>query len=208
MRPTGMESDSFKFHIRALTKLNYITKKDNGDYQLTTLGKEFANNIDELNRTVQKQPKLSVMLVVSRHNDNNQQEFLFQKRLRSPYYNYWSFITGPVQWGEAFEETAARELEKQTNLTASLEVTTFYRKRDYISAKSNLQEDKLFVILKATNVLGQITNDWSGGANEWMTAEELGQKSLHFDSDFEVIEVIGHGRTYLSQELLYDASNY
>src|SRR5687768_2274785 len=66
MRPTGMQSDTFKFHIRKLLQSGYVEKTSSGVYTLTAVGKEYANDLDDTQRTVQKQPKLSLAIIVNR----------------------------------------------------------------------------------------------------------------------------------------------
>lgn len=206
MRLTGLDSDTFKFHVKKLVKLGYLEKTSIGQYALTAAGKEFANNLDEPKRFVQKQPKLSVLLVVPKPNSNSQ--YLFQQRKRSPYYDFWSCIGGPVQWGEEFEETAIHELKKQTGLTADFRVRSFYHKRDYIDDFNDLLEDKLFVVLEATNVKGQLDNIWHGGFNAWMTVEEFKQQGKHFDSVYEAIEHLQKGIAYASRTAYYNPEEY
>lgn len=65
MRPTGLTSDNFKFYLRDLVRLGWIEKDGDGLYVLTVAGKELANNLDETRQTVQKQPKLSVLIIAA-----------------------------------------------------------------------------------------------------------------------------------------------
>jgi predicted transcriptional regulator len=207
MKPTGLESDTFKFHLRHLVKLGYVTKLPPGEYELTPSGKELANTIDDANLVIQKQPKLSFLLVVAR-TSRNERQFLLQKRLRSPYFGYRSFITGPILWAESFEEAAGRELKKQAGLSAQFKVRTFCRKRDYLSGEGNLLEDKLFVVLEASDVHGQLTDEWSGGENAWMTLEALRNQPKTFSSDLEVVESMDRNDSYISLDAEYDPEDY
>jgi len=47
MSPTNLASDDFKFHLRKLVEAQYILKTDRGTYELTDIGKEFANNLNK-----------------------------------------------------------------------------------------------------------------------------------------------------------------
>lgn len=163
MRRTDLTSDEFKFHVKKLVRLGYLEKTPAGHYTLTVLGKEFSNNLDDAKRTVQKQPKLSVLLIVPKLCDEAEpQQYLFQQRKRNPYFGFWSCIGGPVQWGDEVEAAASRELTKQTGLHADFNVRLFYRQRDYAKESETLLEDKLFVALEAANVSGELTNTWHG----------------------------------------------
>ena len=129
MRPTGLTSDSFKFHLRRLQDYGWLQKMPDGSYSLTPAGKELANNLDEVRRTIQKQPKLSVLIVAERTVDGISQ-YLLQRRLRQPYYGFWGLLSGPVGWGESLEAAAQRELLKQTGFTACCTVRSFLRVTD------------------------------------------------------------------------------
>jgi predicted transcriptional regulator len=208
MRPTGLVSDTFKFHLRKLINLGHVEKRPAGDYHLTAKGKEFANNLDNTKLSVQKQPKLSVLLVVKKQGDDGDELFLVQKRLRRPFLGFWGCISGPVQWGEEAEETAERELRKQTGLGGSFKVRSFYRKRDYGTGSDVLLEDKLFFIVAVSDIKDELSNAWSGGHNEWMTVNELSQQKDRFDSSLDAIRILQTGSTYVSQKAYYDLTKY
>jgi ADP-ribose pyrophosphatase YjhB (NUDIX family) len=208
MRPTGLVSDTFKFHLRKLINLGYVEKRPSGDYHLTAKGKEFANNLDDTKLSVQKQPKLSVLLVIKKQSDDGNELFLVQKRLRRPFLGFWGCISGPVQWGEEAEETAERELRKQTGLSGSFEVCSFYRKRDYETGSDILLEDKLFFVVAVSDVKDELSNAWSGGHNEWMTIDELSQRKDRFDSSLDAIRIVQTGSTYISQKAYYNLTEY
>jgi ADP-ribose pyrophosphatase YjhB (NUDIX family)/predicted transcriptional regulator len=217
-RASGLDSDAFKFHLRRLMDLTYIAKTAAGVYVLTPAGKEFANNLNQSATGVQKQPKLSVLLVVPRpgvasgasagaESDAAEQEYLFQCRHRSPYYGFWSCIGGPLQWGEDAEETAARELHKQSGLRASFTVRAFYRKRDY-TEDGALLEDKLFTVLEATDISGNLVPEWRGGRAAWMTLAEFNKQEKRFGSASEVIEMVRTGKMFASAEVTYPLEDY
>lgn len=208
MRPTGLESDSFKFYLRDLVKRGYVEKLETGSYRLTKRGKEFANSLDEPNRTVQKQPKLSVLIVALKESADGKKLVLMQKRARNPYFGFWSEIHGRAQWGEQFEETAARQLMRQTGLSADFQVRSFRRVRDYHSAEGTLLEDKLFVIVLATNISGELTNSYSGGLNAWMTLEELQSNEKVFPSTLSTIAVANDSPPYTAEDYVYSPEEY
>ena len=79
-KPTGLDSDHFKFHIARLVELNYVNKRD-GSYTLSVKGKEYANRIDTDNHVIEKQPKISVGLII----ENEEGKILAQQRLKQPF---------------------------------------------------------------------------------------------------------------------------
>ncbi len=208
MRPTGHTSDTFKFHIQTLGRLGYIAKSETGDYQLTASGKEYANSINEQSRAVEKQPKISVLLVVSKPQTDKPDLFLVQKRLRNPFFGYWSEIHGRATWGEPFEATAQRQLLRQTGLTATFQVTSFLRATDFDTSSQELLKDKLFVIVTASSVSGELRNEYDGGNNAWLTLDELrGQKKV-FVSTLAIIESLNMCEFYQVQQNFYSPEDY
>lgn len=208
MRPTDHTSDTFKFHLRKLVRLGYVAKLENGQYHLTLHGKEYANNLNEPLGITEKQPKVSVLLVIAEPGADGSTLYLVQKRARNPFYGYWGEIHGRTKWGESFEETAKRQLKRQAGLDATFAVHNFRRIRDYAAEDKQLLEDKLFVILKATSVTGELTNCYSGGANAWMTAEELRKQDKVFTSTLSIIEEAGSNTFYQAQDLMYSHKDY
>ncbi|HEV2412212.1 MAG TPA: NUDIX hydrolase [Candidatus Saccharimonadales bacterium] len=208
MRPSGLESDIFKFHIHKLVKIGYIQKLPLRGYELTVRGKEFANNLDEAMRVPQRQPKLSMIIVASKVNDQGDRLFLCQQRLREPYWGYWGFISGAVQWGVSIEDAALHEFTKQTHMTASFTVRSFCRQRDYDSSEAGLLEDKLFAVVLAENCRGEIDNSWGGGMNKWMTLAKLARQDKRFASTPYVIELLAKSKAYISVDARYDKSAY
>lgn len=207
MQPTGMQGDVFKFHIRKLEELGYIRKGQEGAYGLTVKGKEFANNLDEEEGVRQRQPKLSVIVLVMRRDERGKLQILAQQRKRQPYLSYWGVVGGPVQWGEQLEETGARELRKQTGLTANCRVQGFYRKQDY-TPDGILLEDKLFAVLKAEDVEGELSDDWPWGTNTWMTLDEFKEQPKYFASVADMVDMLDSQQTYVSNKTIYAPGEY
>lgn len=206
MRAAGMTSDTFKFHVRKLLLAGLVRKTADDAYTLTAAGKEYANNLDTDKRAVQKQPKLSVLLIVPHPTEPGL--YLFQERKRNPYYGFWSCIGGPVRWGELAGEAAQRELTKQTSLTAAFDERLCLRKRDYDASDGQLLEDKIFLVLEASQVAGKLSNDWPGGMNEWLTIDAFQAKEKTLGSAASVISAVHDGKTFVSEDAQYDASDY
>lgn len=208
MKPTGQTSDTFKFHVRKLIKLGYVKKIESGEYLLTAAGKEYANNLDESRRSPLKQPKLSVLIVAPRQTDDGKTVYLLQRRTRNPFYGYWGEITGPVRWGESFEEAAGKVLLKQAGMQADFKVNSARRIRDYNANTKDLLEDKLFVIVEATNLVGELKNDYAGGMNAWLSLENLLEQDKYFASTPEIIKSFGDGDFCVVQDITYTPEEY
>ncbi len=208
LRATNLDSDIFKFHLRKLIAHEYITKTASGEYILTPAGKEYANNLDEAKRLAQKQPKHSMILFASQIIDNGEKVFLFQSRLRNPYWGYWGLLSGPIEWGVPSEQTAAQEFKKQTGLEATFSICSLYRQLDYRADNQGLLEDKLFQVLKADTLTGELSNSWTGGHNEWMTLKQLKSTGKYFPETERVITMAHEQTPFSLVKVTYDPQDY
>lgn len=179
---TSMSSDHANFHIKKLVDEGYISKNTNDKYILTRIGKEYSNRMDTEDNIIEKQPKLSVALII----ENDVGKFLAQQRLKQPYYGFWGRPTGKIRWGETMLAAASRELMEETGLTADLSVAGFYHKMDYDKDSGDLLEDKLFVLIYGTKPVGELIVDDEGHHNEWLSDEQLHERGKYFQSVPEI----------------------
>lgn len=203
-KPTGLDSDHFKFHIGRLVELDYVEKIEHG-YRLTRQGKEYANRLDTENNTIEKQPKLSVVLVI----EGKDGKILQQERLKQPYYGFWGFPTGKIGWGEETVEAAARELMEETGLSAELRVSGIFHKIDFEKSTKKLLEDKYFMIIHGVNPKGDLITDMEGHHNEWLSHDEVHKKEKVFESIVEAAEIArAEGYEFLEKKYFYDKKDY
>lgn len=205
-KPTELTSDHFNFHISRLQELGLVTKEGRGKYKLSPKGKEFANRLDTDKNTVERQPKVAVILNVERQRKGERQ-FLFQERLKNPYYGFWGLPTGKITWGEKVADAARRELLEETNLEADWRVAGIYHELAKIKETDELMEDKIFFVCHGTNPRGKLMEDFEGGHNEWLTVEEAKAKGNvfpNFDLEVELVDsdtwLREHVMHYKSQE--------
>ena len=177
-KASALSSDHFTFYLKQLLDEKFVHKDTDGAYSLTIKGKEFANRFDTEARTVERQPKVAVCLVVCREDG----KWLTQQRLKQPYYGYWGRPTGKIRWGEPILAAAARELKEETGLTADLDYETVYHKTDYNKATGELLEDKIFFVVGGRNPRGELIEAFEGGRNAWMTETEYASQKLRFGS--------------------------
>jgi ADP-ribose pyrophosphatase YjhB (NUDIX family)/predicted transcriptional regulator len=183
-KSTDLTSDHFNFHIARLVELGLVEKVRRGTYRLTPHGKEYANRLDTDNNTVERQPKVAVLLAIERLH-NGKKQFLFQERLKNPYFGFWGLPSGKMRWGEAVVDTALRESLEETGLSADFKVTGVYHERVAQAETDEMLEDKVFFVVRGTNPKGTLTAKFEGGHNEWLTREEARLKEKKFDS-FEI----------------------
>lgn len=180
-KPTGLDSDHFKFHIARLVELGFVQKKESGKYSLTHKGKEHANKLDTDAHTIERQAKVSVLIIGWRKRDSGETEYLVQQRLKNPYFGFWGRIGGKIGWGETAEEAAARELMEESGLEADLAYANLYHKMDYNDQTGEMLEDKFFISFVATNFRGELIEQFEGGRNAWLTLDEIKAQDKVFE---------------------------
>lgn len=199
-KPTGLSSDHFNFHIGRLVELELIEKVERGQYALSPRGKEYANKLDTDSNTIERQPKSAVILALERTYRGTKQ-FLFQERLKNPYYGYWGLPSGKIRWGETIPETALRESLEETGLSADFRVVGVYHEHVKIAETNELIEDKIFYVCHATDIRGELTKQFEGGRNEWLSKETVLKKSKLFQSvEIEVDMAVGKHKGWLFEQ--------
>jgi len=200
---TDLTSDHFNFHIERLVALGLVEKVARGEYRLTTRGKEFANKMDTDTLTMERQPKISVLLLVTRKNDRGATEYLLQQRRKQPFFGFWGMMGGKVRWGESFETTAARELREETGLDSEFKFLAVYRKRDY-NEQRELLEDKVFIRMKTVEPRGELVADFEGGHNEWLTLDQIKKLDRIYGGAANFLKIITNESDYIATEYAYD----
>lgn len=199
---TGMSSDHFNFHLQKLIELKLVEKVSRGTYSLSPRGKEYANKLDTDNNTVERQPKTAVILAVERIK-GDKKEYLFQERLKQPYFGFWGFATGKIRWGETIVQTAERELMEETGLMANHRVAGVYHEMVYQQETGGQLEDKIFFVVHCTEIKGKLVKEFEGGRNNWMTREEaLAQSKIFTSFDIE-IDIVASNETFIEKRVEY-----
>ena len=209
MAVTGLTSDDFKFHLRKLVALGYVSKSEDGSYELTPVGKELANRFDYEARIPIRQPKITTATYVKRTNgETGETEYLFYQRLRQPFYHYWGVIGKPVLWGDSFEDTALRGLKENAGLGAALTLKGFYRQKDLSSEGDGVFDDKLFIVYEA---------DWKGeeplhsenAIPRWMTIDQITNQEKRFDSCVEMLKMLNTDSiSFSAADTLYEPKEF
>jgi len=206
-KPTGLTSDHFNFHIGRLQDLGLVEKIRRGRYSLTSHGKEYSNRLDTDNSTVERQPKSAVILALSRVKDGNI-EYLFQERLKNPYFGYWGLPSGKIRWGETIIETARRESLEETCLDGEFKVKGVYHEHVLQDENGEMLEDKIFFVVLGINMHGALLTDFEGGHNEWMTFTDAMKKDKRFQSFEQEIEILDAKDWLLEQTVRVAKDNF
>lgn len=193
-----LETDHFNFHLQSLVKAGLVIKQESGGYELTNEGKEFANRFDTEEQKLERQPKVSIVVVGTRKQKGKTQ-YLVQKRLKNPYFGFYGFVTGKVRWGETIEECANREFLEEAGLSGDLTLTEIWHKMDY-ATDGNLLEDKVFLRFRAENCKGDLIESFEGGQNVWLTKEEIAELPDLFPDVVRIIESINDKHIRFSEK--------
>lgn len=202
-KATGLESDHFKFHIARLIELGYVERQSRGRYCLTTLGKEYANKLDTDERTIERQPKSAVILVLEHDG-----RFLVQERLKHPYFGYYGFAGGKIRWGETILQAASRELKEETGLTADFIYRGVYHEHVESEEDGSVLEDKIFHVLYSKTSAGAMTETFEGGRNVWLTLDEISKLEKVYKS-FAVELAVGRGEeSFIERTQIYSQQEF
>lgn len=206
-KPTRLSSDHFNFHISKLVALELVEKVSRGRYRLTPKGKEYANKLDTDDHTIERQPKTAVILALEREK-NGQQQFLFQERLKQPYYGFWGLPSGKIRWGETIIQTAKRESLEETGLMAIFRVAGVYHEMVKLKETGELLEDKLFFIVHGTRPQGKLQQAFEGGRNQWMSFEEALAKDKKFDSFKIELDILTSNQWLIERTTSYSKDHF
>ncbi len=171
IKPFKVTSDKFSYHLKVLQDLNLIEKFSSGEYSLTIEGKKFSGKIDTDKKQVEKQPKVSVLLIVKKF-EKNEYYLLIQTRLKEPFFGVKGFPTGKVHWGETIVETADRELFEESGLKSKFKHSYTLHEQVYDKATKEQVEDKLFFVCEGIYQSGEILNG-EGCENSWILEKDL-----------------------------------
>jgi 8-oxo-dGTP pyrophosphatase MutT (NUDIX family) len=112
MRPSGVESNHFAYHLEQLAKTGIVVK-DGRQYALAPAGLILVDRLSQGKMVDRLQPHIVTAIEVTA---NNGQTLLF-KRAFQPYINRVGFPLGKIHFEETIQEAALRELEEKTGLT-------------------------------------------------------------------------------------------
>jgi ADP-ribose pyrophosphatase YjhB (NUDIX family) len=112
MRPTGVESNHFAYHLEQLVHAGIVAKTGK-QYSLAPKGLAMVDRMSQEKMVDRLQPH--ILTVIDITNDSGQT--LLFKRGFQPYIHTYSFPLGKTHMDETVEEAAVRELQEKTGLT-------------------------------------------------------------------------------------------
>lgn len=194
-------TDHLSYHIRCLLNGGYV-KKDGALYSLTAMGKITAAKIDTKTKTIEKQPKVSVILVPHRRGERNE-VYLIQQRTKEPYFGYWGFMAGKVRYGETIPETAARELAEESGLTGNFHFRFEIHEMVYRKGSGEQLEDKFFHLIDVSDLNGSFLESTKEGKNRFVTVEEFREIKPKFHNENDLMNWYLKGTSKFIEEKYY-----
>lgn len=112
IKPKGVESNLFMYHLKQLIREGLVEKKDK-TYVLTRIGKRFADRATLETMKIRVQPKIVSVLCIRRADG----KWLVMRRKHQPFIDYKGFPSGKLHYGESLQQSAERELREKADLT-------------------------------------------------------------------------------------------
>lgn len=108
MRPSGVESNLYQYHLLQLQKLGYI-KKYKQTYTLSNKGLAYATKHSVELKKERTQPQILTILFVT----NNKDELLIRTKQRQPFIGMQSLLMGKMHKNESLDTAAKREYKER-----------------------------------------------------------------------------------------------
>jgi 8-oxo-dGTP pyrophosphatase MutT (NUDIX family) len=108
LRPEGVETNLFSYHLKLLQKGEYVTKTERG-YTLARRGLVFVDRVSIEKMRLRTQPKIITMLLVQ----DGYGKVLLQRRTKQPYVNTWTLPYGKLHIDDLSVLDAARRESRE-----------------------------------------------------------------------------------------------
>lgn len=152
------DGNTFTYHVRRLMAAKYVTKADDGTYQLTQKGKTYIVHRYEDPQTSAH----SVFLIVARDGAGN---YLLRQRLVQPHLDFYGFVHGEPKENEPILETASKRFYDKTGLRAHMQVFSSGLIRIY--EREQLESFSHCVVIAAEVQHGSLKPGDATGENVW-----------------------------------------
>ncbi|RJQ19931.1 NUDIX domain-containing protein [Candidatus Woesearchaeota archaeon] len=190
------ESNTFAYHLGKLESNGLVAKNKDGLYQLTEEGRKLSAFIEGDTGKRAEFPNFSHVLLVQ-----NGDKWLTQKRLKEPFFGYWGFVSGKINFGQNLFECATRDLLEEAGLHATeWTLRAIEQVKTYENGKL-LHHHYLFHV-STDNVSGNLKEKTHKAEHAWLTLDEYRQKET-FPSEKFFCHIIPSKRP-----LLIEAERY
>lgn len=170
-------SNKFAYHLKILEEDGFIEKKEEC-YVLSHEGKKFVAFIDGKSGEQASKPLLGVAVVVERNG-----KVLMLQRRKEPFYGYWGFPSGKIEFNQYILEAAAAELKEETGMEAELKVRGLFSSKTYngkTSEDAQSYNHQLFIV-RGENPKGNLLETTREGYNKWVLIDEVKNMNIFPD---------------------------
>lgn len=182
LRPKGVESNAFTYHLRTLIKEGYLQKLDNGTYELTAMGKMLGINSHLTPQQWLSQAHAVVFVVV----EDKARGLLVRRRKAQPMYGHVGFLHFEPIAEEDTLITAQKICKEKVGIDASFAPRGFGYARFF--RDNNLHSFTTFMIVGAKEFTGDITIQTETGDSYWAHRSELEQEPQLLPTMLPIIE--------------------
>lgn len=169
MRPKGVESNHFAYHLDQLVRNGLVQKKDR-DYSLTPKGLALADKISHDNISIRLQPHI-VTSVYARSGETGR--IVLYKHAFQPYLGIYGLPQGRIHYEESVSDAASRELEEKTGLK---DIPLKHRGMLYVTTKKGGEDiSKILIHVFEGNIDGEpkLSDPTLKGGSMWGSEKEL-----------------------------------
>jgi hypothetical protein len=161
IKPSGVDSNVFTYHLKQLMKEKLVIKLDDGTYSLTPLGRVAGINVTLSKKELLEQAH-SILLMSLR---TEKEGWLLRKRLAQPMYEKVGFVHAEPVAHEPALKTASETFTLRTGLTADFKVagTGYVR----LFHGDDLESFTHFTLLTADSYSGVLAPIMRNGENYW-----------------------------------------
>jgi len=110
MRPKGVESNLYQYHLLQLQQLGFIKKNDNM-YELSAKGLAYADRQSSKLKKERIQPKLITILFIK-----TPKGIILLPKLKQPFISTYSLPSGKIHLGESIYDSAKREAYEKAKI--------------------------------------------------------------------------------------------
>jgi len=202
LNTAGIPNDLFNFHLKHLIMKGFV-EKIGMEYKLTERGLEEAGRLDTKSSKLIKQPKVGVLIYVTRKVGNNL-EVLLGKRLRDPNLGKNGLFARKIRFGQALIEGAKECLFNETGLTGEFEFAG--QLRIIYKHDGEMTSDVIFSCFKTTKISGDLLEKTIDSENFWVSYEKAKNFPNRLPDLEKSLNLFKTGKLFFD-ELVFDPSN-
>ncbi|MFT4250679.1 MAG: NUDIX domain-containing protein [Candidatus Woesearchaeota archaeon] len=186
------ESNAFAYHLSKLVDEGVVVKED-GLYSLSADGRSLVTEIEGDTGSKTRFPTPTVVIVA--RDDKNR--VLAQRRLKEPFFGYWGFPSGKLNFGWNPQQRAVRDLKEETGLVAE---SVVLRCVEHVKTfeEEVLLHHHIMYIFEAFNCSGELVSKTHKASHEWLSVDEYLAKT-RFPGNWLFDYVLGNNNFFVME---------